>query len=145
MPAFEQSDKKRGRPTSVDGYVGTRLRQLRALAGMSQEKLAGSLGITFQQIQKYERGSNRIGASRLYDLSRVFQVPVSYFFDGMSSGDAAATGLAEERTPYGDGMDDVMTRKETTDLVRIYYRIKDPQVRKKLMDLAKSMSDTTDA
>lgn len=144
MASAEQSDKKRGRPTSVDGHVGGRLRQLRALMGFSQEKLAASMGITFQQIQKYERGSNRIGASRLYDLSRVFQVPVSYFFEGL---DASGTtmGLAEDRAVYGDLTDDIMTRKETTDLVRIYYRIKDPQVRKKLMDLAKSMSDTTDA
>ena len=139
-------DKRRGRPTSVDGHVGLRLRQLRTLMGLSQEKLAANLGLTFQQVQKYERGSNRIGASRLYDLSRVLSVPVSYFFEGLE-GVAAANksyGLAEERAQYSDMPEDVMGRKETMELVRIYYRIKDPTVRKKFLDLAKSMAESVE-
>lgn len=138
-------DKRRGRPTSVDGHVGLRLRQLRTLMGLSQEKLAANLGLTFQQVQKYERGSNRIGASRLYDLSRILSVPVSYFFEGLESGSTTSYSLAEERAVYGEMPDDVMNRKETMELVRIYYRIKDPTVRKKFLDLAKSMSDAPDS
>src|SRR5579872_1601759 len=70
-----------GKPNPVDAHVGTRVRMRRTLLGMSQEKLGDSLGLTFQQVQKYERGANRVGASRLFELSRVLDVPVSFFFD----------------------------------------------------------------
>ena len=82
--------RTRGKPTNVDAYVGQRLRQRRTLLGLSQEKLGEAIGVTTQQIQKYETGSNRIGAGRLYQLSQALQVPVSYFFEGLGGELAAA-------------------------------------------------------
>jgi transcriptional regulator with XRE-family HTH domain len=76
--------KKKNAANQIDAHVGSRVRSRRVLLGLSQEKLGGALGLTFQQIQKYERGANRIGASRLFDLSRALDVPVSYFFDAIS-------------------------------------------------------------
>ena len=108
---------------------------------MSQEKLGEAIGLTFQQIQKYERGSNRIGASRLFDLSRVLDVPVGFFFDDMSE-DVAAASPGQVR-----GKSDVeplnepspMARRETLELVRAYYKIQDPQVRKRLFEMVKAL------
>lgn len=140
-----------GLPNPVDIHVGARVRLRRTLLGMSQEKLGESIGLTFQQVQKYERGANRIGASRLFDLSRVLDVPVSFFFDDMaetvqdSSPVAVArgtVGLAEE--PVGFEADP-MTRRETLELVRAYYSIVDPQVRKRVYELAKALAMVSEA
>jgi transcriptional regulator with XRE-family HTH domain len=111
---------------------------------MSQEKLGDAIGLTFQQVQKYERGANRIGASRLFDLSRVLNVPVSFFFDELDPGVAAqdgtsVAGLAE--TPSGYQADPMMKR-ETLELVRAYLRIIDPQIRRRLFDLTKAIANT---
>lgn len=130
-----------GRPNPIDVHVGARVRLRRTLLGMSQEKLGEALGLTFQQVQKYERGANRVGASRLFDLSRVLDVPVSFFFDDMSEEVEALSprlisGLAEE--PAAMDMDP-MTKRETLELVRAYYRISDPQVRRRVLDLAKAL------
>src|ERR1700683_3458182 len=92
--------RKSDKPSPIDVHVGARLRLRRTLLGMSQEKLGQAIGLTFQQVQKYERGANRIGASRLYDLSRVLDVPVSFFFEEMAPGAAGATGLSEAAPPY---------------------------------------------
>lgn len=130
----------------VDKHVGHRLRQRRALMGISQEKLGEAVGLTFQQIQKYERGANRIGASRLYQFSCILSVPVSFFFEDMPE---------ELREPGGqragmsdtmqDSLDnDPMTRRETLELVRAYYRIPDPKIRKRLIDLARSVGGLDD-
>ncbi len=112
--------------------------------GMSQERLGEALGLTFQQVQKYERGVNRVGASRLYDLSRVLDVPISFFFDDMP--DSTGTGLGTsniagfaERSEFGGMADDPLSKRETLELVRAYYRITDPAVRKRVFDLIKSM------
>lgn len=105
---------------------------------MSQEKLAEALGITFQQIQKYERGANRIGSSRLFQFSKVLQVPVSFFFDDMPeeiSGNPP--GLSESKGPKYD--DDRFSRRETLELVRGYYRISDTATRKRLFELIKAV------
>src|SRR5262245_39091705 len=93
-----------GKPNPVDVHVGSRVRLRRTLLGMSQEKLGEAIGLTFQQVQKYERGANRIGASRLWDLSRVLDVPVAYFFDEMSPSTSARSpsrlkGLGEQKPP----------------------------------------------
>jgi transcriptional regulator with XRE-family HTH domain len=134
-----------GHPNPIDIYVGGRVRLRRTLLGMSQEKLAEAIGLTFQQIQKYERGANRIGSSRLFDLARVLDVPVSYFFEDMSSTVAAKTpsrmrGFAESKPePFEP---DPMARRETLELVRAYYRIADPQVRKRVFELAKTLGKT---
>ena len=92
--------RKSDKPNPIDIHVGTRVRLRRTLLGMSQEKLGDALGLTFQQVQKYERGANRIGASRLYDLSRVLDVPVSFFFDGTPSGDATTTSMTRLSTSW---------------------------------------------
>ncbi len=112
--------------------------------GMSQERLGEALGLTFQQVQKYERGVNRVGASRLYDLSRVLDVPISFFFDDMpdNSGNGhGSTNVAgfSERSEFGGPADDPLAKRETLELVRAYYRITDPSVRKRVFDLIKSM------
>lgn len=131
-----------GKPNPVDVHVGGRVRLRRTLLGMSQERLGEAIGLTFQQVQKYERGANRIGASRLYDLSRVLDVPVSFFFEDMDDQTAAmsprnvTSTLADVET--GDA--DPMTKRETLELVRAYYRITDPNVRRRIYELAKAVA-----
>jgi transcriptional regulator with XRE-family HTH domain len=137
------SDRE-SRPSPIDVHVGSRIRLRRTLLGMSQERLGESLGLTFQQVQKYERGVNRVGASRLFDLSRVLDVPISFFFDDMPDSLAAnfggvtsrRSGGGESQDPFGD---DTLSRRETLELVRAYYRITDPSIRKRVFDLIKSM------
>lgn len=127
------------KPDPVDVHVGSRVRLRRTLLGMSQEKLGDALGLTFQQIQKYERGANRIGSSRLYRLSKILDVPVAYFFDEMSSEVKAATrGLSEGPTEPFES--DQLSKRETLELVRAYYRITDAKVRRRLFDLIKAVS-----
>lgn len=133
---------REGRPSPIDVHVGSRIRLRRTLLGMSQERLGDQLGLTFQQVQKYERGVNRVGASRLFDLARVLDVPISFFFDDMPDGlvgssSRRAPGVPE--TPEAIA-DDTMTRRETLELVRAYYRIADPNQRKKLFELVKAMA-----
>jgi transcriptional regulator with XRE-family HTH domain len=136
---------REARPSPIDVHVGSRIRLRRTLLGMSQERLGEALGLTFQQVQKYERGVNRVGASRLFDLSRVLDVPISFFFDDMPDSLASSLGPPLSRRPTGftetpDGFgDDTLNRRETLELVRAYYRITDPAVRKRVFDLIKSM------
>lgn len=132
-----------GKPNPVDVHVGSRVRLRRTLLGLSQEKLANALGLTFQQVQKYERGANRVGASRLFQLSRVLDVPVSFFFDDMppevsGRGGAARAGLAEPGQRRYEP--DTLAKRETLELVRAYYRITDPTVRKKVFELVKGLA-----
>ena len=129
-----------GKPHPIDVHVGSRVRLRRTLLGMSQEKLGDAIGLTFQQVQKYERGANRIGASRLYDLSRVLDVPVSFFFDDAPIGESEPppiTGVEEDTVPIEL---DPMAKRETLELVRAYYRVIDPSVRKRLFELTKSLA-----
>ena len=129
--------------SSVDAHVGLRVRQRRTLLGMSQTQLGEALGLTFQQVQKYERGVNRIGASRLFDLSRVLDVPIGFFFDDMppemggSQSGRRFTGFQESQDGFED---DTLHRRETLELVRAYYRITDPSVRKRVFDLIKTLA-----
>ena len=136
-------------PSPVDIYVGNRLRQLRSLAGLSQDKLGEALGLTFQQVQKYERGQNRIAASRLFDVSRILNVAVSYFFEGYESptyrepADSKAMQFADSEQQAGyeaPGRNDIMSRKETLDMIRAYYQIPDSDVRKRVLELVRSMA-----
>jgi len=140
--------EKEGRPSPIDVHVGSRIRLRRTLLGMSQERLGEALGLTFQQVQKYERGVNRVGASRLFDLSRVLDVPISFFFDDMPESLAAtyggpaarrSTGFSEAQDSFSD---DALNRRETLELVRAYYRITEPAVRKRVFELIKSMGPT---
>lgn len=138
-------------PSPIDVHVGARIRQRRVAMGMSQEKLGGALNLTFQQIQKYERGANRVGASRLYDLCRVFDVTADYFFEGLPDFDAIeAAGFldhgvgsgvhafAESQarlTPERDAMP-----ADTAELLRHFSRVTDPNVRQRILDLVKSLA-----
>jgi len=128
-------------PDPVDVHVGSRVRLRRTLLGMSQEKLGKALKLTFQQIQKYERGANRIGSSRLYQLSRILDVPVSFFFDDMTAEVAnRSEGMAEEGSQnFEVGQ---LSRRETLELVRAYYKITDPAIRKKLFEMVKAMGNS---
>lgn len=136
------SSKKKGRANSIDENVGTQLRQRRSLLGLSQEKLAEQVGITFQQIQKYENGANRISASRLYEFSKVLDIPVSFFFEGSNDQSSKQVfGLAENEQAAFEGADDVMKRKETLELIRVYYSIENPKLRKDLFKLVRSMAE----
>ncbi len=137
-----------GKPNPIDAHVGARVRLRRTLLGMSQEKLGLRLGLTFQQVQKYERGANRIGASRLFDLSRVLDVPVSFFYDDMASGVADASprqlSLGHQADCDATADTDQLARRETLELVRAYYRIPSEPVRKRVFDLAKALANATD-
>src|ERR1700723_1350045 len=150
MAAAEQATgaEREGRPSPIDVHVGSRIRLRRTLLGMSQERLGEALGLTFQQVQKYERGVNRVGASRLFDLSRVLDVPISFFFDDMPDSLTTSFGVPAARRatgftePSDSFADDTLNRRETLELVRAYYRITDPAVRKRVFDLIKSMGPT---
>ena len=130
-----------GKPSPVDVHVGARVRIRRTLLGLSQTKLGDALGLTFQWVQKYERGTNRMGPSRLYDLAQVLDVPIQYFFDDMPTATAASSptlggGRAKKPPSYEP---DPMAKRETLELVRVYYKITNPQVRKRLFEMIKAL------
>jgi transcriptional regulator with XRE-family HTH domain len=146
-PGRRPSAGRTGIPNPIDVHVGSRVRLRRTLLGLSQEKLGEALGLTFQQVQKYERGANRIGASRLFDLSCVLDVPISFFYDDMSSDTSAKSprnivGLADQAVePFEP---DPLAKRETLELVRAYYRIKEPAVRKRILELTKALANADD-
>lgn len=115
----------------IDLHVGKRLRRRRRLLGLTQQQLAESVGIRFQQIQKYECGANRVSASRLFELAESLDVPVQYFYEGLSQRDAES---GETTTLAAD----ILSQKETVDLIRAYYRLGE-RPRKRLLELAKSL------
>jgi transcriptional regulator with XRE-family HTH domain len=128
-------------PHPVDTHVGRRLRLKRTFLGLSQESVGKQIGVTFQQIQKYERGINRMGASRLYDFAKVLGVPVAYFFENYGDytlDEGAALGAAESSAPAFEHDD--TNNRETLEVMRAYYRIKNPVVRKRIIDLIKAMA-----
>ena len=142
-------NKKPVLPNPVDVHAGARLRLRRNLVGMSQGQLGAALGLTFQQIQKYERGANRISASRLSQIGQILNVPVSYFFDEMPG---AAAGFSESgQTPLDDVPNaaqtlaaaeaDFVQTRETLELIRAFNRITDSKQRRKVYELIKSMAD----
>jgi transcriptional regulator with XRE-family HTH domain len=140
--------RRRGRPkvetpNPVDVRVGARLRLRRNMLGLSQEKLGEAIGLTFQQVQKYERGANRIGASRLYELSQVLDGPVSFFFDDPDPVRAPAMGGFAE-LPAEDFESDLLRKPETVELVRAYSAIGDATVRRRLRDLAKALAQESE-
>ncbi len=125
----------------VDTHVGSRLRQRRALLGMSQTDLGKAVGLTFQQVQKYERGFNRISSSRLFEFSKVLDVPVAHFFEGM---DAAAVGAKRKpgrpRAADKPADGDLNTKRETLELVRAYYKIRSKSLRTKTRELIEALA-----
>ena len=128
------------RDKKVDAHVGRRLRLRRTLLGMSQTALGQAVRVTFQQIQKYERGTNRIGAGRLYQIAGVLDVPVSFFFDEMPKEVAARPPSVSDAQVAG-GEADRMARRETLELVRAYYRISNPRDRRRAREFVKLISD----
>ncbi|MEL6663860.1 MAG: helix-turn-helix transcriptional regulator [Pseudomonadota bacterium] len=123
----------------VDLHVGKRLRRRRRLLGMTQQDLASQVGVRFQQIQKYECGANRVTSSRLYDLSRALNVSVQYFFDGIKPADAPANPANDAERLEGD----ILSQKETLELVRAYYRLSE-RPRRRLLELAKALQSEAD-
>ena len=129
------------KPNPIDVHVGSRVRLRRTMIGMSQEKLGDALGITFQQIQKYEKGANRIGASRLQQISKVLGTPISFFFEDAPGGTESG-GMAEgNSTNY---VVDFLSSSEGLQLNRAFVKIGDPKVRRKLIELAKALADEDD-
>lgn len=129
----------------IDAYVGKRLRFRRKMQSMSQTKLGDAVGLTFQQIQKYERGANRIGASRLFEFSQILEVPVSYFFDDMPD-EIKETGGARQALDENieSAMLDPMLEPDSVALVRAYGKITDASVRKSMFNLAKILGKSDD-
>ena len=131
------NDSKK-KPNPIDIHVGSRIRLRRNMVGMSQERLGEKLGITFQQIQKYEKGTNRVGASRLQNISSILNVPVSFFFEDAPGG-AKVEGLSEESaTTY---VVDFLSSTEGLRLNRAFVRISDPKVRSRIIDLVRALAD----
>jgi len=132
----------KGFPNPIDVHVGQRMRQRRTLLGMSQSVLGDAIGLTFQQIQKYERGANRVSGSRLFDLGRVLDVPIAYFFQEMSTdtqGQAPSQLMGVKQVAV-DYEPDPMAKRETLELVRAYYKIPDAAARRRLADLVKTIA-----
>ena len=127
----------------IDVHVGGRVRLRRMLLGMSQEKLGESLGLTFQQVQKYEKGSNRIGASRLFDLARILGVNIQYFFEELVGGeDHVANGAPGFSEPAGDDhMVEFLNSREGIELNRAFSRIEDPRARRAILELVRSLAE----
>lgn len=136
-----------GVPHPVDVNVGKRIKMRRSMLGLSQEKLADEVDLTFQQIQKYERAANRVSASKLYDFSKVLGVPVDYFYQGLEKSSAALAGLSDNDQdsfktdgPNEEFDESKMFSKETLDLLREYYSIDDPKKRRDVYNLIKTFA-----
>lgn len=147
-PKQPNKAKRSTSPDPIDIHVGSRLRLRRNLLGMSQEQVGTACGLTFQQIQKYEHGTNRIGASRLYRFSQILDVPVSYFFNAMPeeavTSDERRQGFGEKGQAPMEGIQnpdtELLHRRETLELIRAYYSITDKKSRRKIYELVKSMA-----
>jgi transcriptional regulator with XRE-family HTH domain len=144
MPKGPGRRRGSGAYNPIDVHVGNRLRTRRTLLGLSQMALADAIGLTFQQLQKYEKGANRITASRLYDLSQVLGVEIAYFFDDMDQATKTASpaqASARRSAPSGttpNRSEDPLHKRETLELARAYYRISDPSIRTRLRKLIQS-------
>jgi transcriptional regulator with XRE-family HTH domain len=125
-----------GIPHPIDVHVGKRIRMRRLFLGMNQETLANALGVTFQQVQKYESGSNRVSASRLSAVADILRVPISFFFGDLQLGDTPQTPAAQESRER-------MERPETIELIRLYYQIPDPNVRHQFLEMVKAVAAAT--
>ena len=134
----------------VDVHVGAKLRLIRNARGMSQAELGKQVGVAFQQIQKYEKGTNRVSASKLYDFSKILKVSFDFFLNGFTGYEQktpyAVAGMSDGEqegfeVPQKETMEDLMNKRETIKLVRAYYNIEDPKVRKQLLVMAKTMGN----
>lgn len=125
-------------PNPIDRHVGARVRMRRMMLSMSQERLGEQLGLTFQQVQKYEKGTNRIGASRLQQISTILAVPVAFFFEGAPSMEGAPAGMAESASPAY--ISDFLATSDGLQLTKAFMRVKDPKVRRRIVDLVEAMA-----
>ena len=125
-------------PNPVDKYVGSRVRMRRIMLGMSQEKLGEALGLTFQQVQKYEKGTNRVGASRIQQISEILQVPVSFLFEGGPSGTPTAAGFGEGTSPAY--VADFLATSEGLALTRAFTRITDAKLRRSIVEMVEQIA-----
>src|SRR5213082_2925777 len=132
-PSRRTGRPRRETPNPIDVRIAARLRLRRRMLGLSQEKLGEAIGLSFQQVQKYERGASQIGASRLHELSRVLDVPVSFFFDDMDPVRAPAIPGGFAEPPAEAFESDPLRRRETVELVDAYYAIEDVAVRRRLL------------
>jgi transcriptional regulator with XRE-family HTH domain len=149
MPSLKRLNRKRFGmkkiPNPVDRHVGSRVRLRRVLLGMSQERLGEALSLTFQQVQKYEKGTNRIGASRLNQISKILGMPVSFFFEGappdssLAAHDMYAEGFADQDQSSYDS--DIMSSADGLQLAKAFLRIRDPKRRRMVISLANSLAD----
>jgi transcriptional regulator with XRE-family HTH domain len=126
-----------GVPNPIDVHVGNRVRMRRLLLGMNQETLANALGLTFQQVQKYEGGANRVSASRLSAMAEILGVPISYFFGDLRSDDATVS-------PEDRQWREHLQRPETIEFIRLYYTIPDPKIRRQFLEMAKTLAESFD-
>ena len=130
-------------PNPIDKHVGSRVRMRRMMLSMSQEKLGDALGLTFQQVQKYEKGTNRIGASRLQQISHILQVPVAFFFEGAPTLAGQSTdGMREAPSPAY--VSDFLATSEGLALTKAFMRIKEPKLRRRVVDLVKEIAGAND-
>ena len=129
-------------PNPIDKHVGSRVRMRRLMLSMSQEKLGDALGLTFQQVQKYEKGTNRIGASRLQQISNILQVPVSFFFEGAPHLPGHSGGLSEAPSPAY--VSDFLATSDGLSLIKAYIRIKNKKLRRRIVDLVEQIADEDD-
>lgn len=142
--------KTKGTANEIDKHVGLQIRSRRTLLGLSQEKLADAVGVTFQQIQKYERGTNRVSASRLFNFSKALDVSLEYFYHGLEAANNGSTkyGVSDnEQQAFGSSEqseshipENLLQDKEVIDLIRAYFMIEDPKKRKEILRFIKSMS-----
>ncbi|MBO9547369.1 helix-turn-helix domain-containing protein [Caulobacter sp.] len=126
-------------PNAIDRHVGARVRMRRKIVGVTQEQLAGALKLTFQQVQKYEHGANRVSASKLYEIAKILQVPVSYFFDGLP--DSANEDGAEAANAANRVVTDFLATPEGLELAQMFPKIAKGNVRRHILDLVRSMAD----
>ncbi|PYF01459.1 Xre family transcriptional regulator [Rhodopseudomonas faecalis] len=126
-------------PNPVDKYVGSRVRMRRIMLGMSQEKLGEALGLTFQQVQKYEKGTNRVGASRIQQIAEILQVPVSFLFEGSPGSNAKGEGFGEAASPAY--VSDFLATSEGLALTRAFTRISDSKLRRSIVDLVEQIAE----
>lgn len=125
-------------PNPIDKHVGSRVRMRRMMLSMSQEKLGDALGLTFQQVQKYEKGTNRIGASRLSQISNILGVPVSFFFEGAPHVGVSQSGKA---LPPVDYLQDLLATSEGLAMAKAFMRIQAPRLRRRVVDLVEEMTN----
>jgi transcriptional regulator with XRE-family HTH domain len=125
-------------PNPIDKHVGSRVRMRRMMLAMSQEKLGDALGLTFQQVQKYEKGTNRIGASRLQQISHILQVPVAFFFEGAPNLHGTTEGMKDAPSPAY--VSDFLATSEGLSLTKAFMRIKEPKLRRRIVDLVEEIA-----